>query len=232
MEAAHEFTDADTVVDMEGVVAVMGGFPVLAGATLTVRRGEILLLQGPNGAGKTSLLRVCAGLVPIERGRGRILGIDVTTGRELVRPRVGLLGHTNGLYADLTVAQNVGFWAATVGATRDEVSSAMAMMGVDGRLADVRASKLSAGQKRRCALAALIVRRAELWLLDEPHAGLDAAGRDEIDSVLRAASSSGATIVLASHERERAAGLATRTVTVDGGLVHDGTIDDGTAGNP
>lgn len=219
MDDAYHFAEARTVVELVGVVAVIGGFPVLAGTDFIVNRGEIVLLQGPNGAGKTSLLRVCAGLVPIERGRGSILGIDVTVHRELVRPRVGLLGHTNGLYADLTVTQNIEFWAATVGATGHEVSSAMAMMGVDGRLAGVRASRLSAGQKRRCALAALIVRRAELWLLDEPHAGLDAAGRDEIDAVLRAASDSGATIVLASHERERAAGLATRTVTVDGGMV-------------
>lgn len=221
MGTAHQFLDAESVVELEGVVAVLGGFPVLAGATLTVTRGEIVLLQGPNGAGKTSILRVCAGLVPIERGRGRILGIDVIAQRELVRPRVGLLGHANGLYGDLTVAQNVGFWASTAGATPQEVAGAMSMMGVDGRLADVRASRLSAGQKRRCALATLIVRRAELWLLDEPHSGLDASGRDEIDAVLRTAAASGATIVLASHERDRAAGLATRTVTVDAGMVID-----------
>jgi len=206
-------------VELEGVVAVLGGFPALAGADLTVTKGEVLLLQGPNGAGKTSLLRVCAGLLPIERGRGTVLGMDVTSDRERVRSRVGLLGHTNGLYLDLTVAQNVRFWASTVGATDAEVANAMSRMRLDGRLADVKAEKLSAGQRRRTALASLIVRRAELWLLDEPHAGLDTAGRDEIDAVLRDAVSSGATVIVSSHEHERAQALATRIVTVDGGTV-------------
>jgi len=207
----------DTVIKLSGVVAVLGQFPALAGIDLAVERGEIVLLQGPNGAGKTSLLRVCAGLLPIERGTGQVLGIDLATNREAIRSRVGLLGHTNGLYLDLTVMQNMQFWASTVGATKSEVDSAMATMRIDGRLARVKASQLSAGQRRRCALASLVVRRAEIWLLDEPHAGLDAAGRDELDALLRSAVSSGATVVLASHERDRALGLATRTVTIDGG---------------
>lgn len=207
----------DHVIELTDVVAVLGSFPALAGVNLTVDRGEIVLLQGPNGAGKTSLLRVCAGLLPIERGTGRVLGIDVTTNREDIRSRVGLLGHTNGLYLDLTVEQNISFWATTVGATREEIASAMRRMKVDGRLAAVKASQLSAGQRRRTALASLIVRRAEIWLLDEPHAGLDAAGRDELDELLREAVRAGATVMLASHESERASQLATRTITIDGG---------------
>ncbi len=207
----------ETVIELKGVVAVLGTFPALAGVSLSVQRGEILLLQGPNGAGKTSLLRVCAGLMPIERGTGTILGIDLATNRQDIRTRVGLLGHTNGLYLDLTVEQNIQFWASTIGASQEEVANAMSTMRVDGRLAKVKAGQLSAGQRRRTALASLIVRRAEIWLLDEPHAGLDAAGRDELDALLRNAVAAGATVVLASHESERAAGLATRTVTVDGG---------------
>jgi heme ABC exporter ATP-binding subunit CcmA len=207
----------ETVIELNDVVAVLGGFPALAGVSLSVQRGEIVLLQGPNGAGKTSVLRVCAGLLPVERGTGRVLGKDLATQREDIRSRVGLLGHQNGLYLDLTVKQNVEFWASTVGATAEEVRDAMARMRIDGRLANVKAAQLSAGQRRRTALASLIVRRAEVWLLDEPHAGLDAAGRDELDELLRSAVRAGATVVLASHESERAAGLATRTVTIDGG---------------
>lgn len=209
------------VIHLEGAVAVLGGFPALAGADLSVSRGEIVLLKGPNGAGKTSLLRVCAGLLPLERGAGRVLGLDLGSERNGVRARTGLLGHQNGLYLDLTVAQNVAFWARMVGASADEVSAAMRRTRIDGRLADVRASQLSAGQRRRTALASLIVRRAELWLLDEPHAGLDAEGRDELDALLREAAASGATVVVASHETERAGGLATRSLVVDGGLVRE-----------
>ena len=209
----------DPVIELNDVVAVLGQFPALAGANLQVSRGEIVLLQGPNGAGKTSILRVCAGLLPIERGSGRVLGIDLVTQRDEVRSRVGLLGHSNGLYLDLTVEQNIRFWAYMVNATEEEIVRAMSLMRIDGRLSSVKTARLSAGQRRRCALASLIVRRAEIWLLDEPHAGLDAQGRDELDSVLRHAVSAGATIVLASHEMERASALATRVVTVDGGGV-------------
>jgi len=209
----------DPVIELNDVVAVLGQFPALAGANLKVSRGEIVLLQGPNGAGKTSILRVCAGLLPIERGSGRVLGIDLVTQRDEVRSRVGLLGHSNGLYLDLTVEQNIRFWASMVNATEEEIVRAMSLMRIDGRLSSVKTARLSAEQRRRCALASLIVRRAEIWLLDEPHAGLDAQGRDELDSVLRRAVSAGATIVLASHEMERASALATRVVTVDGGGV-------------
>ena len=207
------------VISFRDVVAVAGSYPVLAGADFDVHHGEIVLLTGPNGAGKTSLLRVCAGLLPIERGQARVLGVDLASDRAAVRDRVGILGHTNGLYADLTVRQNIEFWADLIGAPSDEVDSALTHVGLDGRLVSVRASQLSAGQRRRVALARLIIRRAELWLLDEPHAGLDAHARDELDATLRAAVTSGATVVVASHELERTERIATRRVVVDGGVV-------------
>jgi heme ABC exporter ATP-binding subunit CcmA len=209
------------VVQLVDVVAVLDRFPALAGATLTVDRGEILLLQGPNGAGKTTLLRLCAGLLPLARGSAKVLGLDLAEQRQVVRSRVGLLGHSNGLYTDLTVNENVSFWGATVGATHDEITAAVDRMGLGGRLGDVPVRKLSAGQRRRTALACLIARRAELWLLDEPHAGLDAAGRDELDTVLRAATASGATMIVASHELDRAGALASRVVEVVGGQIRD-----------
>ncbi|MGA1157767.1 MAG: heme ABC exporter ATP-binding protein CcmA [Ilumatobacteraceae bacterium] len=210
--AAIEFVD---------VVALIGSFPALAGVTMRIERGEIVLLRGPNGAGKTTLLRLCAGLLPVERGMARVLELDLTIDRDSVRRRVGLIGHTNGSYPDLNVTQNDRFWGRTIGATDDEVASAMARMKIDGRLADVPVSRLSAGQRRRTALASLIARRAQLWLLDEPHAGLDAEGRDELDAVLRAAAAAGATIVVASHELERAGSLATRQIEVVAGQTRE-----------
>jgi heme ABC exporter ATP-binding subunit CcmA len=215
------------VVELTDAVAVLGSFPALAGATIRVDRGEIVLLRGPNGAGKTTLLRLCAGLVPMVRGTGRILGFDLSTDREEIRRHVGVLGHQNGLYLDLSVGENIRFWGATVGATSDETRAAMERLGVADRLVDVPVRKLSAGQKRRTALACLVARRAQLWLLDEPHAGLDAGARDELDATLRQAAGAGATIVVASHELERAGSLATRAVEVIAGRVHTAA-----AGNP
>ena len=211
----------EPVVALVDVVAVLGSFPALAGATLTVQRGEILLLRGPNGAGKTSLLRLCAGLLPVERGSATVLGCDLVVDRAAVRNRVGLLGHANGLYGDLSVTENVRFWGATVGATAAEIEASLERMGLATRLAHVPVGRLSAGQRRRTALACLVARRAELWLLDEPHAGLDAAGRDELDDTLRAAAAAGATVMVASHELESAGALATRAVEVVGCQVRD-----------
>jgi heme ABC exporter ATP-binding subunit CcmA len=214
---------SETVVRLRGVVAVLGRYPALAGVDLDVRRREVLLLRGPNGAGKTTVLRLCAGLLPLARGTAHVLGHDLDGERELLRPHVGLLGHQNGLYLDLTVAENVRFWGATVGATDAEIDAAMERLGVGGRLADVPVRRLSAGQRRRTALAGIVARRARLWLLDEPHAGLDATGRDELDATLRQAAASGATIMVASHELERAGALATRTVDVVAGQIQ-GTV--------
>jgi heme ABC exporter ATP-binding subunit CcmA len=207
------------VIDLDDAVAVLGRFPAVSGVTLQVDSGEIVWLRGPNGAGKTTLLRLCAGLVPIARGRGTVLGCDLATERERLRPQVGLLGHRNGLYLDLTVSENVTFWGSTVGATAAERDSALARLGLADRLATVPVRRLSAGQQRRTALACLVVRRAELWLLDEPHAGLDARGRDDLDAILRQAAASGATVLVASHESDRALPLATRVVDLAGGTV-------------
>jgi ABC-type transport system involved in cytochrome c biogenesis ATPase subunit len=155
----------ESVVYFSEAVAVHGRFPVLTGASLTVNPCEIVLLRGPNGAGKTSLLRACAGLLSVVQGTARVLGVDLTLDRRAVRSRVGLLSHANGLYDDLTVTENVRFWGRTAGASDDEVNAAMSELGLSGRLATVKVVKLSAGQRRRTALATVLARRPELWLL-------------------------------------------------------------------
>ena len=210
-----------SVVEVRDAVVLLGSFPALAEATLTIERGELVVVQGANGAGKTTLLRLCAGLLPLARGSAHVLGFDVSRDRAAVRANVGFLGHANGLYLDLTAGENLSFWGEVVGAGRGEVSSAAQRMGLNDRLLSTPVGRLSAGQKRRTALAVMAVRRATLWLLDEPHAGLDAAGRDEIDALLRDAVSAGATVVVASHELERSASLATRRIEVVGGRIVD-----------
>jgi len=207
----------EPAVRFRGAVCLLGRFPALAGVDLDVAPGELVLVQGPNGAGKTTVLRACAGLVPVVEGEASVLGVDLRTDPRAVRHRVGLLGHAGGLYDDLTVADNVAFWARA-GRSRDaDVRAAMARLGLDGRLADVPVARLSAGQRRRTALAVLVARRPELWLLDEPHAALDQEGRDLVDSLMADAVAAGATVLFASHELDRAAAVAHRTVTIAGG---------------
>jgi heme ABC exporter ATP-binding subunit CcmA len=218
-ERMHPVTQLTPVVQLNDVVALIGRFPALAGATLRVEAGEVVLLQGPNGAGKTSLLRLCAGLLRIESGEGRVLGFDLSSDHRSVRPHVGLLAHHTGLYDDLTVGENVDFWARAVRAGSAEVEEALDHLGLGGRLRDVPVRRLSAGQRRRTALATMLVRRPELWLLDEPHAALDSAGRELVDDLILGAAAAGATVILASHELDRVGTLDPRVVTIAGGRV-------------
>jgi heme ABC exporter ATP-binding subunit CcmA len=211
----------EPVVHLRAAVSLLGRFPALAGVDLDVQPGEILLVQGPNGAGKTTLLRPCAGLLPVVSGEADVLGFDLRdrAARRAVRRHIGLLGHTTGLYDDLTVADNVRFWAKASGASDADATAAMAALGLDGRLSSVVVARLSAGQRRRASIAAMVARRPRLWLLDEPHAGLDQAGRDVIDGLLRSAAAAGATVLVASHELDRAKAIADRTVTIAGGAI-------------
>jgi len=209
-------------VSLRGVVVLLGGFPALAGADLDVERGEVVLVRGPNGAGKSTLLHVCAGLLHLSEGNGDVLGCDLGADRAAVRRRVGLLGHDTALYGELSAAENLQVWARASRVSDADVSGALDRLRLPQRLRDVPTDRLSAGQRRRVALAAIVVRRPELWLLDEPHAGLDSSGREIVDSIVSAAATAGAAVVLASHETGPAGDLATRTVTMAGGIMAEG----------
>lgn len=211
----------DSPVHLRAVVALLGGFPALAGADLTVSAGEAVLLRGPNGAGKSTLLRVCAGLVPLASGEATVLGVDLRRDPRAVRRRVGLLGHAGFLYDDLTVSENVTFAVSAAGGDRGRIAAALDRMALGGRLRTTPVGVLSAGQRRRTALAVLVARAPALWLLDEPHAGLDDEGRDVLDAVIAEVRADGATVVMASHDSARAQAIATREHYVAGGLVHD-----------
>jgi heme ABC exporter ATP-binding subunit CcmA len=209
----------EAVVHLRAAVALLGRFPALAGFDLDLARGEVVLLRGPNGAGKTSVLRTCAGLLPVVDGDAHVLGHDMRRDhdRRAVRRRVGVLGHATALYDDLTVSDNVRFWGRAAGASDVEIDTALTALGLDGRLRDVIVARLSAGQRRRTSIACLVARRPELWLLDEPHAGLDQRGRDVVDGLVRSAVAQGATVLFSSHELDRAQSLAGRVVEIAGG---------------
>ena len=210
------------VVTLEGAIVLAGGFPALAGINLDISRGEIVLLRGVNGAGKSSLLHLIGGLTRASSGKVNVLDYDLSPGsdaaqRAAVRRRVGMVGHDAALYGDLTAVENLKFFAGISRVGTQGVGDALERVQLPERTHDVPAGQLSAGQRQRVALAALIVRRAELWLLDEPHAGLDTSGCDLVDDVVREAATAGATVIMASHEHCQ--DLATRIVTLTGGIV-------------
>lgn len=210
--------NGDRTVVLRGVVVLLGRFPALAGMDLDVSTEEVVLLAGSNGAGKTTVLRLCAGLVPVAEGQARVLGVDLAEDRRRVRRRVGLVGHDSGLYADLTVQENMVFFARASAVSSADCEDALDRMEVARRLVDLPVRALSTGQRRRVSFAAMLVRRPELWLLDEPHSGMDEGGRDLVDGLMAEAASAGATVLFASHELDRAHEVAHRSVVVSAGM--------------
>jgi heme ABC exporter ATP-binding subunit CcmA len=205
------------VVQFRAAVALAGRFPALAGVDLSLDTGEVVVVVGANGAGKTSLLRACAGLLPVTSGEARVLGVDLTTDHTTVRRHVGLLGHAAPLYDELSAAENVRFAVRALGLPTSTADSALERLGLVGRLRTTPTGRLSAGQRRRVALAALVARRPALWLLDEPHAGLDASSRSLLGDLIAEAVSDGAAVLLSSHEPALSVPLSDREVTMAGG---------------
>ena len=214
------------VIDLQGSMVLLGRFPALTDITMAASKGEIIIVKGPNGAGKSTLLRLCAGLLPMKQGKGSVLGFDIATERMSIRPHVGMLGHKTGLYPDLTVKENMQFWAQVANASPADVMSAVNLLSLDGRLESVCVRNLSEGQRRRVSLATLVVQRPSLWLLDEPHAALDSEGKQIVDSLILQAVKSGATVMVASHEIDKVGENQTRIIEVAGGAVVNDTGND------
>ena len=207
------------VVALHDAVVFAGGFPLLSGVDLDLGAGTLSVVTGANGAGKTSLLRLLGGLVALSGGTGTVAGVDLGSGdlRQL-RRRVGWLGHEGSFYDDLSVRENLTFAARALGRPTGEIAPAVARVGLEHRI-DTSAKQLSAGQRRRRGLAWLLLRRAELWLLDEPYASLDDEGRTFFDALLGDVVAGGATVVVSAHDPLRSAALAPRTLTLAGGRI-------------
>jgi len=183
----------------EGLVCRRGEREVLAGLSFALAAGDALLLTGRNGAGKSSLLRLMAGLLPPFGGVLSWNETNVTADPAAHRARVAFVGDRDAVKPGLSVAGNLAAWASLFGAdVATAVPSALGTFGL-AALADLPARYLSAGQRRRLALARLLLSPRPLWLLDEPHAGLDAASVRTLEDTVRAHRSRGGMAVVASH---------------------------------
>jgi heme ABC exporter ATP-binding subunit CcmA len=208
-----------TSVLLRDAVSLVNGFPLLSGVDVELHSSSLTVLVGANGAGKTSLLRLLAGLIGLSSGEGSVLGMDLATiDRRQLRRRVGWLGHEGSFYDDLTVAENLTFAAKALDRPVDELTTVLDRVDLIGRR-DTVAKQLSAGQRRRLGLAWLLLRRPELWLLDEPYASLDDEGRTFFDALLGEVLERGATVVVSAHDPLRSAQLRPRTVLMAGGRI-------------
>ena len=177
----------------EGLAAFRGERLVLRDVAFSVPPGGALLLTGPNGSGKSTLLRLLAGLVRAAAGRLLWAGEDALADLAAHGGRVGYLGHLEAIKPGLTAAENLRLW----GDAR-AVAAALDSAGLAG-LADLPARMLSAGQRRRLALARFSLRAAPVWLLDEPTLGLDAASVARFGGQLAAHRAAGGVVVAATH---------------------------------
>jgi heme exporter protein A len=170
-----------------------GGRVLFEGLSFALEPGESLLVTGPNGAGKTSLLRLIAGLLPLQAG-------SIEGGEESV-PLPELchyVGHLNGIKSALTLGENVSFWVDFLGGDGSGVQSAYQMFGL-AELKDLPAGLLSAGQKRKLALLRLFAAPRPIWLLDEPSVSLDVASVKVLDKAIAQHLAQGGIAVVASH---------------------------------
>jgi len=172
-----------------------GGRLVFSGLSFQLGPGEALLVTGPNGAGKTSLLRQIAGLLPLTAGDLRLDG----AGPDAEIPELcHYVGHLNTVKTSLSVAENLAFWAAFLGAAGASLAPALGAFGLTP-LADLPAGLLSAGQKRKLALSRLFTAARPIWLLDEPQTSLDIASVKLLDTAIKEHLETGGIAIVASH---------------------------------
>ncbi len=174
-----------------------GGRRLFAGLSFEAGEGSALIVTGPNGAGKSSLLRALCGFLPVEAGGFALEGGDA---ERTVGEQAHYLGHADALKGALTAGENLAFWAGALGGdcSREAGRSALARVGLAHAI-DFPVRALSAGQKRRVALARLLVADRPLWLLDEPTTALDAAAQAAFAAIMRFYLGEGGIIVAATH---------------------------------
>ncbi len=188
-------------LSVEKVHVWRGDRHVLKGVSLTLRPGQLLHIRGPNGTGKTTLLRVVCGLLRPEDGQVSWLGQPISSVRSDYQAAFAYASHEPALKGDLTALENLKF---AVGlkrrVTAGELRDSLDRTGV-GACADLHARVLSAGQRRRVALARILAMSASLWLLDEPFTNLDGAGADLTAALLQShVQQGGSALVVAHHD--------------------------------
>lgn len=213
--------EAPAVV-VRDLVVVRGGQEVLHGIDLDVPRGQVIGLLGPSGSGKTTLMRTVVGVQVVSSGSVTVLGMPA--GHPRLRPRVGYVTQAPSVYPDLTVRQNLEYFAHIAGAGHDAVDRAIAQVDLAGQ-AGRRVHSLSGGQAGRVSLAAALVADPELLVLDEPTVGLDPVLRRDLWQLFRDLARAGATVVVSSHVMDEAT-RCDRLVLLRGGRVlADDTLD-------
>lgn len=192
---------ADAAIEIEHLRVVRGGREVLDGVSLQVTRGSVTGLLGPSGCGKSTLMRAIVGVQIVAGGRVSVLGDQA--GSPELRRRVGYVTQAPSVYGDLSVSENLRYFAAVVGVEEERIREVIQTVGLDGHERQIVGS-LSGGERSRVSLASALLNDPELLVLDEPTVGLDPVLRAELWSTFHELAAAGSTLLISSHVMDEA----------------------------
>ena len=223
-------SEAAAALELSGIVKSFDHVRAVDGTSWTVQQGDFVGLLGPNGAGKTTLISIIAGLVKSDSGQARVLGIDIAEEPNRVKGVLGVVPQDLAIYPELGARENLQFFGAMYGLRgqelKDRVADALRRVGLEDRAARPAVGKFSGGQKRRLNLAAALLHRPQVLILDEPTVGIDPQSRNYIFDTLRELNSEGMTIVYVTHYMQEVEALCRTVAIVDHGrIIEEGPLD-------
>ena len=214
-------------IDVQGMTKRFGSLTAVNQVNLQVRSGEICGFLGPNGSGKTTFIRMLCGLLRADEGSGQCLGYDVLGQSEAIKRHVGYMTQRFSFYEDLTIAENLDFAARmyAVPKRKQAVEESLARLGLVERRRQL-AGTLSGGWKKRLALAACLIHRPRLLLLDEPTAGVDPRARRDFWEEIHQLAGQGLTFLITTHYMDEAERCHRLAFILYGRLLTHGTVAD------
>ncbi len=197
----------ETIIETDKLSRRFGSLVAVSEISLSVKRGEIFGVLGPNGAGKSTTIRMLCGILSPSSGRGTVVGFDIATEPERIKQRIGYMTQRFSLYEDLTVGENLRFYAGIYGVSRStrrsRIEEVIERSGLGDRQHQL-AGTLSGGWKQRVALASATIHQPPLLFLDEPTAGVDPMSRREFWEQIHQIAAANTTVLLTTHYMEEA----------------------------
>jgi ABC-2 type transport system ATP-binding protein len=221
--------EGEPVVEARSLSRRFGSLVAVRDVSLTVHKGEIFGVLGPNGAGKSTTIRMLCGILDPSSGSGRVVGHELPREAELIKTRIGYMTQRFSLYEDLTVLENLRFYAGIYGVPRGQrrarLDEALERAGLEGRR-DQLAGTLSGGWKQRVALASATIHRPPLLFLDEPTAGVDPVSRRDFWDHIHVVASEGTTVLMTTHYMDEAERCHRLAFIFRGSVLDIGTPDE------